>query len=353
LGEPLPDHSRLTRIRDRSGVAVFRRFFEAIVAQCQAAGLVWGPALYLDATKVAANASIASGRPRFAVEAHLDHLFRTGDEAGDGDGGTDGPQAPPPSWPVVLTEEAQAALATAAERRHDWLGQAGRPDRDVLRGGYRRTADCRASATDPDASLMRHRDGGLDLGYQDHDVVDGDRCPRGQALPFRRRRIAERIRIDQAPAAAGKACPLKQTCPGSERGRQIRRREDEASLDWGRGYHATEPYRKAMRKRQVWVEPLFAEAKAWHGLRRFRLRGLPKVTGEALLIAAGQNLKRLLSRRGWGRRPWPSGARGWCCRPYPESPWPSRDPLPAPPAVTHPLRAPATCGPFFNKCPCP
>ena len=55
---------------------------------------------------------------------------------------------------------------------------------------------------------------------------------------------------------------------------------------------------------------LFAEAKEWHGLRRFRLRGLEKVNGEALLIAAGQNLKRLLSWRGWGRRPFPSGAAG-------------------------------------------
>ncbi len=80
------------------------------------------------------------------------------------------------------------------------------------------------------------------------------------------------------------------------------------------GLIATEPYAKAMRKRQVWVAtqrvPGFAEAKAWHGLRRFRLRGLEKVNGEALLIAAGQNLKRLLSRRGWGRRPFPSGAAG-------------------------------------------
>jgi hypothetical protein len=55
---------------------------------------------------------------------------------------------------------------------------------------------------------------------------------------------------------------------------------------------------------------LFAEAKAWHGLRRFRLRGLEQVNSEALLIAGGQNLKRLLSWRGWGRRPFPSGAPG-------------------------------------------
>jgi hypothetical protein len=63
-----------------------------------------------------------------------------------------------------------------------------------------------------------------------------------------------------------------------------------------------------MRKRKVWVEPLFAEAKEWHGLRRFRLRRLWRVNSEALLIAAGQNLKRLLAHQGWGRRPLPSGA---------------------------------------------
>ena len=43
LDEPIPDHSSLTRIRDRYGVDVFRRFFECIVEQCQQAGLVWGP----------------------------------------------------------------------------------------------------------------------------------------------------------------------------------------------------------------------------------------------------------------------------------------------------------------------
>jgi transposase len=42
LGDPLPDHSSLTRIRARYGVEVFRRFFEQIVEQCQQAKLVWG-----------------------------------------------------------------------------------------------------------------------------------------------------------------------------------------------------------------------------------------------------------------------------------------------------------------------
>jgi hypothetical protein len=73
-------------------------------------------------------------------------------------------------------------------------------------------------------------------------------------------------------------------------------------LERVRSYHATEAYQKAMRKRQVWVEPLFAEAKAWHGLRRLRLRGLLDANIQGLLIAAGQNLKRLLAATGWGRR---------------------------------------------------
>src|SRR3954468_13699179 len=57
LSEPLPDHSSLTRIRERYGLEIFRRFFETIVEQCLAAGLVSGQELYFDATKVEANAS--------------------------------------------------------------------------------------------------------------------------------------------------------------------------------------------------------------------------------------------------------------------------------------------------------
>jgi hypothetical protein len=53
------------------------------------------------------------------------------------------------------------------------------------------------------------------------------------------------------------------------------------------------------------VEPLFAEAKDWHGLRRFRLRGLANVNIAGLLIAAGQNLKRFLAATGDGLGPAP------------------------------------------------
>src|SRR5260221_4410430 len=81
LDEPLPDHSTLSKIRLRYGLSVFRRFFEAIVEQCQQAKLVWGRELYFDSTQVNANADLDSLTPRFAVEAreaireHLAALF--------------------------------------------------------------------------------------------------------------------------------------------------------------------------------------------------------------------------------------------------------------------------------------
>src|SRR3954449_8995754 len=77
LDEPLPDHSSLTRIRQRLGIDIFQRFFEKVVDLCQQAGLVWGRELYFDATKVAANADLDSLVPRFYYEAtsHIADLF--------------------------------------------------------------------------------------------------------------------------------------------------------------------------------------------------------------------------------------------------------------------------------------
>jgi transposase len=409
LTEPLPDHSSLTRLRERYGLDVFRRFFEAIVEQCVAAGLVWGQELYVDSTDVAGNAAHDSLRPRFAVEAHLARLFPVPalgmpsdgapSQEEDGDAAGDAGLRRPTPLPRALTAAARADLAAAAADRHDWIGEAGRPDRSRTSGPYRRVADFWASPTDPDASPLRPTGGGADLGYHDHYVVDGGksrivltvlvtpaevqdnqpaldllwrarfrwklrprqvtgdskygtaenvvaienqrirayvplseagrrpgmfadtdfaynaqddtyRCPGNETLRFISRCERTHRRVYEAPPAACRACALKPQCTTSRRGRRVGRGFAEDYLDRVRGYHATEPYAKAMRKRKVWVEPLFAEAKEWHGLRRFRLRGLTKVNGEALLIAAGQNLKRLLSKSGWGRRPWPSGAVG-------------------------------------------
>jgi transposase len=406
LGEPLPDHSSLTRIRERYGVEVFRRFFDKIVEQCQASGLVWGKEVYFDGTKVAANAGKDSLKPRFYVEAHLHDLFseasssteqeslteeRAGSDAGEQ---VQGPA--PVQLPTSLSPEEQQQLAQHNAGRHDWMEALGAQDRQVKGRNYQRLADLQVSTTDPDATLMQTKQG-VDLGYHTHYVVDGGKariilnvlvtpsevmdnqpmrdllwrtrfrwklwpgqvtgdkkygtednlvaiegqgirayiplpdidhrteffsadrfryeaerdvyiCPADKELHFAPWHSTERSRRYRAYARDCNHCQLKAQCTTSKQGRSLCRSVDETCLDRVRAYQATEAYKKALRKRQVWVEPLFAEAKDWHGLRRFRLRRLWRVNCEALRIAAGQNLKRLLKKRGWGRRPFPTEA---------------------------------------------
>jgi hypothetical protein len=119
-----------------------------------------------------------------------------------------------------------------------------------------------------------------------------------------------RVKIYRADDGICNDCPVKSKCTRSETGRDIKRNFDEEYVEHVRAYQSTAAEGKAIAKRKVWVEPLFAEGKDWHGMERFRLRVLEKVNIEALVIAAGQNLKRLLSWRGWRRRWWPGGALG-------------------------------------------
>ena len=74
--EPLPDRSSLIKIRQRLGIAIFRRFFEYVVDMCEHAGLIWGRELVADAARVPGNASMDSLVPRLCevVDDHLEHL---------------------------------------------------------------------------------------------------------------------------------------------------------------------------------------------------------------------------------------------------------------------------------------
>ena len=141
--------------------------------------------------------------------------------------------------------------------------------------------------------------------FRDVAQADQYRCPQGQMLQRVGQVNADGRQLYRAPAAICNACPIKGQCTTSTQGRRVYRHVGEEYVERVPTYQHTLAYQKALRKRQVWVEPLFAEAKDWHGLRRFRLRLLWRVNSEALRIATGQNLKHLLKKRGWGRRPFP------------------------------------------------
>src|SRR5215207_8486419 len=355
LDEPVPDHSSLSKIRERFGLEVFQLFFERIVELCIQAGVVWGEELYIDSTKVQANASINGmiERAEFEAQKHLDQLFQPFEKDVSSFG--------------KLVTKYNGKRLTGIRKPH-----------------YQRITDNRISPIDPDAAPMQPSGGGsARLGYHDHYVVDGGKariilsvlvtpasimdntplldlvdwvgsrwkiqpklavgdsrygtvpnivgleargiqaylatsdfsqrteyypadlfqydsekdhyiCPQGQVLPLTSRRKTEQVILYCAKASVCNACPVKSKCTGSKSGRHIFRSFFQEVLDKAETYRQTEAYLKAMRKRSMWVEPLFGEAKEFHRLRRFRLRRLLKVNIEGVMIAAGQNLKRLI-----------------------------------------------------------
>ncbi len=372
LDEAVPDHSSLSKIRDRYGLEVFQRFFEHIVELCQLAGLVWGKELYFDGTKVSANAAVESLEPRLELVAqqHMQALF-----------------------PAQETDNSIASNPRRLIDKYDGTRILSRASHS-----YKRTTDSKVSITDPSATpMMTSHEKHRRLGYHTHYVVDGGKariilaalvtpasiqdntpmldlerwvcfrwqlfpqiavgdtkygtvanitgleqdgirayvpvsdyrdrtdfyppqafrydaardlyiCPQGQNLRLRSRRKSEEILVYIAEAAICNVCPLKGKCTKSKTGRQLHRSFFQNYLDRAASYRETEAYKKALRKRQVWVEPLFGEAKQWHEGRRFRLRGLEKVNIEGLLRAAGQNIKRLLKGKIWRKPLKPAGS---------------------------------------------
>ena len=122
-------------------------------------------------------------------------------------------------------------------------------------------------------------------------------CPVGHHLKLHSRRKTEKVAVYRISKQICNQCQLKSKCTGSKSGRYIFRSFYQSYLDRAEAYRNTELYQKSMRKRSVWIEPLFGEAKDFHRLRRFRLRGLNKVNIEGLMVAAGQNLNRLVKHR--------------------------------------------------------
>jgi transposase len=354
LHESLPDHSSLTRIRERYGLEVFRGFFDRIVEMCVEAGLVWGEDLFVDSTTVRANAAKAALVPRFAAQEHVDALFdggSAGDDAGDTRVATD----------AALPGADDADLRARNAAKEDFISSAGRYGTKSRTPNPKKISDHVVNRTDPDACLVGQLKGTARMGYKAHYVVDGGRarviltalvtkadvkdnqpmldlvwhttfrwklrphhvtgdsvygtipnvkaleqagiraympvidytwgkralfrkddfayeperdvyrCPAGEVLRNTGARKKLRLTRYVADPEVCNSCPLKSRCTEGKSGRAVNRNFDEEYFEKVKGYYGLEAYKKAMRKRKVWIEPMFAEAKQWHGVDRVRL----------------------------------------------------------------------------------
>jgi transposase len=131
IESPIPDHSVLSKARTRWGQDAFKHFFERIVLQCVAAGLVDGTRIFMDSSLIDADASNNSVVDTHALKRYLNERYRELETRLE----------------VDETEEDVRKTRTAVNSHY-------------------------VSTTDPDASIVRHAGGRAKLRYKTHRAVD-------------------------------------------------------------------------------------------------------------------------------------------------------------------------------------
>jgi transposase len=331
LHESLPDHSSLTRIRQRWGEQRFRRLFERTVQLCVNAGLVAGDMIHVDATLVRADVSLNS-----LVRRHIDNVLATNSEGALLQGAPHMKQKPR----VVSTTDPDCAMATSSRRtfsepsykQHIAVDDRaavivdvavtrgdvnegnlieGHVDRtEMLTGRQVKTitadsgyaygkvyaamevrgvdAIIPAKAEPPPTGVIPVRR----FKYDAHNQIV--RCPEGKVL--RRSTKTWHGWFYKASTGDCKHCRLRSSCLSPTVGRR--------SVVISDGHAAL---LRARRRRLRWSaheysayarhrwrsEGVNAEVKRWHGSRRAVRRGLNNMAIQAYLTAATINLKRL------------------------------------------------------------
>jgi len=332
LHERLPDHSSLTRIRQRWGEERFRRIFQRTVAACLEAKIATAEVVHIDASLIRADVSWESLVERHADEVMRENRGEEGVEAGRR------PRRGARTKKVSVTDP-EASMATAAVNRrlepcykqHTAVDDARGVVLDVavttgeanegkvieaqvdevreLSGGEIATVTADAGYAYAkvygelerrgiDPLIPAKKEGyqsGVPLGRFRYDARhDRVKCPRGKILlPAHLSRDGRYFRSRVSDCAG---CTLKSAClPKTRANRTVviphdypallraRRRRRRWSEDDRRLY-----------QRHLWrSEGFHGEAKTWHGLGRAVRRGLDNMKIQAYLTAAAINLKRL------------------------------------------------------------
>jgi len=137
LTDRVPDHSTLSRLRQRLPLAVHEQAFALILAVVHERGLLNGHVLGVDSTYLRADASMKAIVRRDTKESYAQFVVRLAEEAG--------------------IENPSAAQAQALDRK--------RPGKKTSNAEW-------ASATDPEARIAKLKDGRTRLAYKPEHVVD-------------------------------------------------------------------------------------------------------------------------------------------------------------------------------------
>ena len=120
-------------------------------------------------------------------------------------------------------------------------------------------------------------------------------CPAGNLLEFVQFKKKENCIVYKADYETCKQCPYYQKCvTGKNSGRQIQRNITQEYIDWADKCLPKHERKRLMARRKHKAEGSFADAANNHGFKRSRFRGMEKMKIQNLMIAAIQNLRKLI-----------------------------------------------------------
>jgi len=327
LHDSLPDHSSLTRIRQRWGVERFRRIFQQTIRACLDAGLVGGDLVHVDATLIRADVSWDS-----LVDQRLEEAWKENQP-------TDGLASKSAKY---STTDPDATVATASRRQKaepSYKQHTAVDDRagvildvqtttgavnesNVILHQIRRVRDniCKQiSCVTADAGYAYARIyQGLEQSGIDPIIPAKAELPPGPSLPMARFKYDAKHQIVRCPRGRKlhrstrdqdrwyyrsscldcRDCSLRQKClsPKVERRTIVISDGYDSLLRARRRKLRRESYFRKMYSRHRWrSEGLHAEQKRRHGLHRAVRRGLGNMEIQAYMTASVINLKRLAS----------------------------------------------------------
>lgn len=348
LGDGIPDHSSLTRIRQRFGEETFQRVFEHFIEKWVDAGLVTGRRLISDASLIDANASIDSmverpdGDPDAKALKNYQqryHDFREGKKQRRVSNQTHISHSDPEAtlvsrkgtyrkmaYKVHYTIDSDSRIITDChgttgskhectvmpERisylidRFDLQAQEVIADKGYGRGPtYEHFHNLKIRTYIPlhDDNMGSGRLSRGEFAYDNRN--DRYRCPDGHWMyPYDKpeKNTMKRYRIVGGHC---KVCPLRSAClPDSQknRARFVYRSLHQSHIDRVRRRQGTRFFKTKLLERAWKVEGLFGEAKDNHCLRRTKYRGMANAQIQFYLTALTQNLKRMAAIRAFIRK---------------------------------------------------
>lgn len=333
--ERLPDHSSLTRIRQRWGAERFKRIFQKTVQVCVKAGLVDAETMHVDATLIRADVSWGSLTERHVEKVIRENAAEASPQARPEDGGGVGAKGKKvsrtdpdatlttsrndyhlePSFKQHTAVDDQAGVVVDVEVTTGEANEGGRLLDQLERveattgkkvqtvtgdAGYAHGSNYEAlerrgtEAVIPPPKESRGRGHIPQRRFKYDGKQQVVRCPRGRVL--KRSTPMERGWLYRARRCDCEKCPLREGCFSAKaQARTILIVEGyEALLRARRKRLAWDSQTERMYQRHRWrVEGVHGEAKTQHGLRRAVRRGLANVAIQVYLTAAVMNLKRL------------------------------------------------------------